>query len=288
MYNACPAVTNLWASLVKELSRTSGVPLRFEIHPYPLDIESLWGRQDLGLVFICGRAFALGGMRHRALAVPLRGLPDESPDNSDNAASSYHTKILVHRDSPFMRIEDIFDKRIGWTVKHSMSGYFALKRHLENRSGKDVLSLSTKTAIPLHTPTNCLKALKNGTVDAVPLDGYFYDLLLRNVPVALDHTRVIDITREYPMPFLAASPQISDVARTSLQLALRSAAKLPPLEPVLNSLGLKGFSEVISEDYAFMAENGDEPDEPAKSHRAKAIRNARHMRPGFHKTRSVI
>ncbi|MDR2056331.1 MAG: phosphate/phosphite/phosphonate ABC transporter substrate-binding protein [Desulfovibrio sp.] len=255
MYNACPAVTAFWAALTVEISRVSGVPLRFETYPYPMPIEELWKRPDLGLVFICGRAFALGGMRHKALAVPVRVPP--AGQSASAAASDYHTKILVREDSPFTEVQDIFGKRIGWTVKHSMSGYLALKLHLERCFGEDARSMLAKTSSPLQTPANCLKALKEKTVDAVPMDGYFYDLLSRNEPAELAHIRVVAVTREYPMPLLVASPQTDDTVCASLRAALRDAANLPRLAPVLNGLGLKGFSGPVSEDYAFMAENGD-------------------------------
>ncbi|MDR2745380.1 MAG: phosphate/phosphite/phosphonate ABC transporter substrate-binding protein [Desulfovibrio sp.] len=264
MYNACPAVTAFWAALTEEISRMSGVPLRFETYPYPMPIEKLWERPDLGLVFICGRAFALGGMRHKALAVPVR--VSATGQSAGNAASSYHTKILVRRDSPFTGVQDLFGKRIGWTVEHSMSGYLALKLHLESRFGEDAGRMLANTSGPLHTPANCLKALKEGTVDAAPVDGYFYDLLWRNEPAALAHTRVVAVTREYPMPLLAASPQAGDTVCASLRTALRGAANLPRLAPALDGLGLKGFSGPVPEDYAFMAENGDSPHEPARQH----------------------
>jgi ABC-type phosphate/phosphonate transport system substrate-binding protein len=244
MYNACPVVTELWAALTEEISRASGVPLRFETHPWPLDIEDIWNRPDAAFVFVCGRAFALGKMRHKPVAAPV------SSALSDGGSLTYHSKILVDKNSPFRKVEDLAGQRIGWTVEHSMSGYFAPRRHLEGVAPCP----PARATGPLHTPANCLKALKDGIADAVPLDGYYYDLLARHNPAALGHTRVIAVTREYPIPFLASSPQTDDSVRAALSRAALEAAESPRMAVILESLGLTGFGAVVPAEYAFMAE----------------------------------
>ena len=260
MYNVCESVAVLWDKLLVTTSRISGIPVRIERHPFPQDIQTLWDRDDLGLTFICGRAFVLEGMRHTAIAAPLRL-------RSDGGAPSalYNTVILVREDSPYRNVSDILSARIGWTVFHSHSGYLAAKRLLtEAAAGADVSRLFTGETGPLHTPVNCIRALHSGKVDAAPLDGYCHELLLRSKPEALAGTRVLAATREYPMPFLAASPQVDTATCDALREGLFAAAALPEMAPVLAELRLAGFVLPDVTAYPILAEPGEM--QPALGH----------------------
>lgn len=250
LYNMGEQVTDFWRRLAGEVARISGIGLRFEIFPFPHDIMDVWGRPDLGCTFICGRPFALGGMRHKPIAVPLRVHPSGS-------ASRYHTKLLVRADSGFQTLEDTFGGRLGLTVHHSLSGYLAVKRHLAMfapPSGKPVYA---EEVGDLHISANSLKALAENRVDVVPLDGYCHELLERHAPEKLAHTRVIAETRDYPMPFMAASPTVSDADCDALRQGLFAAAALPAMRPVLTGLGLAGFAVPDIAEYAGLAEDLD-------------------------------
>lgn len=251
MYNACERVVEFWDAFVNAVSDLSGVQLKIERHPFPQDIQSLWARPDLGLAFICGRAFALEGMRHKAIAVPLRkGGADGNP------APLYSTHMLVREDAPFQGCEDILSARIGWTVSHSHSGYLAVKDLLAPLA-KNTGSLFSQETGPLHTPMNCIKALRENIADAVPMDSFYYDLLLNNAPETLAGTRILATTREYPMPLLAAAPTMDDAVCRALLRGLQEAARLPEMAPVLKALCITGFAEPDIEKYAALLKPGE-------------------------------
>lgn len=252
MYNVCERVARSWDAVLETVSRLSGIRLRIERHAYPLDIQALWDRPDLGLVFVCGRAFALGGMRHKTIAVPLRERgADEEP------APLYGTHILVRKASSFMSCEDILDARIGWTVAHSHSGYLAVKRLLAPFAGKAVEDLFTAATGPLHTPMNCLNALRDNKADAVPLDSYCYSLLQRNAPETVAGARILASTVEYPMPFMAASEGVDGAVCEALRQALFETAELPAMADALRTLCITGFTAPETASYAALADPGE-------------------------------
>ncbi len=242
MYNAGEKVTGLWARLVAAAARQAGVPLEFILHPFPRDIRELWARPDLGLGFICGRAFALDGRRHRPLAVPLRR-------TAAGPAPRYHTKLLVRADSPHARLEDTFGHRLAWTAEHSLSGCLAVKWHLAPYAAGRRAPLHRPVG-PLHTPGNCLRALVAGEVDLAPLDDYWHELLTRHAPEALAPTRVLAVTREYPLPLLVASAELDEATSERIRAGLFAAAALPALGPLLAELGLAGFAAPELDAYA--------------------------------------
>lgn len=264
MYNAAPSVTEAWRILLQAASRIGGIPLEVIAHPFPNDIEDLWKRPDLGLAFMCGRAFMLDGSRHVPVAVPLRRAAQDQP--------FYGTELLVREDSPFHCLEDSFGSRLGWTVHHSHSGFIAVRKHLAPYAGTSLPSSgaprSGDAAVPyvevgpLHTPARCLAALRENTADVVPLDAYYAELLRRNAPGALDGTRVLDRTRSYPMPLLVASPGVSPAVCGALRQGLFTACAEPENKAALDALCISGFAEPDISLYASLLEDGidDEPD----------------------------
>lgn len=244
MYNATEAVVSTWQSFVQEVATRSGTPLTFERWPYPLDIEELWKRPDLGLTFICGRVFILYGQKHVPIAVPVR---------AESGMPVYNSKLLVRADSTFARLEDTFGSRLGWTVTHSHSGFLAVKKLLAPYQAKSASPLYENVG-PLHTPANCLKALAQDAADIVPLDGWYYELLQRHAPEKLAGTRILIETDNYPMPFLAASPGTDPAVCERLAAAVQEVAALPAMRPALELLGLTGFARPNPTDYAVMGD----------------------------------
>ena len=261
MYNVADAATAAWRRLMEETARVSGVGLRFEPFPFPNDILRLWELDDLGCAFICGRPFALGGCAHRPLAVPLRVRTGGTP--------YYTTKLLVRGDSPFRCLEDTFGHRLGLTTPHSLSGYLAVREHLApyqkgqqgQQGGKGRKApegpLYAGEVLGLHTPMNCLKALADRRAEVVPLDGYCHELLERHAPDTLAHARVVAETRQYPMPLLVASPRLADDAYEALRAGLFTAARLPGMRRVMDTLGLAGFGVPDIPAYEPLARDAD-------------------------------
>ena len=243
MYDACPAAAELWSQLTDGVSRRSGVPLKLLRHPWPADMEELWSRPDLGLVFICGKPFRNAGSRHKPIAVPV----------TVESGTRYATHLLIREDRPWTRLEDSFGSRLGWTVAHSHSGYNALRFTLlpYALAGGSPRPLYRESVGPLDTPGRCLAALREGRADVVPLDGYFHALLKRHNPQALAGTRTLALSPLAPMPFLAAAPGIPDEVCAALSAALVDCTD-SEFQYLLSQLELSGFASVRADDYSLL------------------------------------
>lgn len=246
MYTANSAVATLWNELFAQVERSSGVPLQPHAHAWPADIEDLWARPDLGLVFICGKPFRNAGGRHKPIAVPLPQDRPLLPNSYASSVSLYCTHFLVRTDSPWQTLPDSFGSRLGWTVPHSHSGFNAVRYTLLPFMAKGMPY--PVTVGPLHTPARCLEALLNGKADLVPLDSYYHTLLTLHCPERLEGTRVLARSPAAPMPFLAASPETPDSVCERLRCALFGLVAEAP-NSVLPALGLHGFASVNAENY---------------------------------------
>lgn len=252
MYDVCPAVAARWRTLMDAVAQRAGVALRHEAHKWPADIEDLWQRPDLGLTFICGRPFRLFGGRHKPVGVPVLRTPPAAEAEAFSAGSLYATCFMVRASSPWTCLEDSFGSRLGWTVRHSHSGYNAVRRALLPHFRGTPLYRAFVG--PLHTPNRCLDALLHDEADVVPLDGYCHHLLARHVPERLAGTRVLAVTPPAPMPFLAASPETPDEVCHRLRMALLTIDDAP----LLADLELCGFAEVAPKDYLLLDRWDDE------------------------------
>jgi len=124
MYSVNPQAASAWKELFAWLSRESGVELDVVDHAFPLPLSDLWSRADLACAFMCGFPFALTTHPPQPVAAPV---PAKAPIPGRPV---YATCLLVRADSEYFSIEDTFDRRVGYTVEDSHSGYNALRHHL--------------------------------------------------------------------------------------------------------------------------------------------------------------
>ena len=124
MYGAGPRCRQLWNELVMHVSRISGVHLHMLEHAPPAPMTDLWNRADMGFVQMCGWPFWRSNPRPRLVAAAV--LDHEYCEDSP----LYWTDMLVRRDDTAESLEDLFQRRIGWTTEHSHSGYNAPRRLL--------------------------------------------------------------------------------------------------------------------------------------------------------------
>ncbi|WNJ89997.1 phosphate/phosphite/phosphonate ABC transporter substrate-binding protein [Bosea sp. 685] len=276
MYAVNAGVRAAWAELFALVSEKAGVPLAVVEHAAPAPLEELWRREDLGLAFICGFPLAGGGFPLQPIAAPIPASPLAS------GQPLYASDLIVRTEGPLRTLQDTFGGRIGWTSRHSQSGFQALRRHLlpyakafssevdtgsreENASKQGARAIERSNWIgncsspggPLYresigelmTPRRVIEAVLDDRIDIGPLDSYFHDLLKRHEPGTAARLRVVATTQATPMPLLAASNGIDPASVAALRGALLGLGAASAAEPVLAELCLTGFATVALDDY---------------------------------------
>jgi ABC-type phosphate/phosphonate transport system substrate-binding protein len=243
MYAVTPRVEAAWQALFSWVAKTSNVPLTYLDHPAPAPLETLWARSDLGMVFMCGFPFASAAQKPRLIAAPV-----PSP-SSYCGRPRYRTDFVVRVDSLFRRLPDTFGGRLGWTVRHSQSGYNAVRYHLLRYNQRRSETLFPQWVGPLITPRRAIAAVIEGTIDVAPLDSYVHDLLKRHESETASRLRTVEETVMTAIPPLVASMGVADDTIERLQRCLLSSSTEPQMAPILNTLMLTGFAPVSSEEY---------------------------------------
>jgi ABC-type phosphate/phosphonate transport system substrate-binding protein len=238
MYAVTPAVESVWRELLQQVARDAAVTLRYVPYPAPQPLETLWARADLGAVFMCGYPVALKMAPVVPLAAPI-------PRASWALGQPlYRTDLIVRAGTAYRRLEETFGGRAGWTVRHSQSGFNALRHELLAHRTPTRPTLYAQVQGELVTARNVLDAVREGRIDVGPLDAYWHLLIARHAPELTAGVRVLASTPVTPMPaFVAAADAPADMVER-LRAAFAGAASRPWFAAVSEPLLLEGFAAV--------------------------------------------
>jgi ABC-type phosphate/phosphonate transport system substrate-binding protein len=243
MYNVTPRVRQAWDSLFAWVSQASGVELEIIEHPAPARLDELWGRPDIGCVFMCGWPFSRSEPQPQLIAAPcpLGRRYDGKP--------RYFTDLIVRRDRGYQTLKDTFGGRIAWTADASHSGFNAPRHHLLAFRTSDQPDLYSESIGPLLTPIRSLASIVDSVADIAPMDSYALDLIRLHEPERISEIMVIDSTAAAPFPPLVASNNLASSALENLRRAFLIAGSEPTLIPLLATLSIGGFTAIKAEAY---------------------------------------
>ena len=248
MYAVTPEVERAWQALLAHVADDAAVPLRYEPYPAPLPLETLWRRQDLGAVFMCGFPIATGLAQVIPLAAPIPRAPWAQ------RRALYRTDLIVREEAPYRTLEDTFGGRAGWTVAHSHSGFNALRHHLLAYRTPTQPALYREMTGNLVTARRVLDSVRDGRIDVGPLDAYWHLLIARHAPQLTQGIRVLASTETAPMPAFVAGHDVDPETVRRLREAFTGAAGRSWFAPLAQQLLLEGFAAASRASYARLLE----------------------------------
>ena len=244
MYAVTPGVEARWQALLGRIADEAGVPLAYLPYPAPQPLETLWAREDLGCVFMCGYPLALQLAAVRPLAAPVPRAAWA------NGRAVYRSDLIVRAEAPFRSLEDTFGGRAAWTVEHSHSGFNAFRHHLLGYRSASRPTLYREMLGPLVTARRILDAVRDELIDVGPLDAYWHLLIARHAPELTVGVRVLESTETAPMPAFVAAATAPDGVVERLRQTFAAAATRPWFAEFGDALLLDGFRAVERADYA--------------------------------------
>lgn len=244
MYAVTPHVETIWKTLLEHITLDAGLACTYLPYLAPQPLETLWRRDDLASVFMCGYPIALGIADVVPIAAPILAL-----DWADGQPV-YRSDLIVRKDAPCTRLEDTFGGRAGWTVEHSHSGFNAFRHHLLRYRTPERPNLYASMAGNLITARRVLDSVLDGSIDIGPLDAYWHALIAKYAPEITTGIRVLASTDVAPMPAFVASAGISAEKTEHLREAFAMAHTRAWFAPLAEKLLLKRFSAVKYADFA--------------------------------------
>ncbi|HUN75798.1 MAG TPA: PhnD/SsuA/transferrin family substrate-binding protein [Steroidobacteraceae bacterium] len=248
MYAVTRPLEEVWRTLLQRIAEDAGVALTYVPYPAPAPLELLWTRSDLGAVLMCGYAIALQIAPVIPIAAPI-------PRASWAAGRAVYRSDLIVRDSaPYLRLEDTFGARAGWTVSHSHSGFNAFRHHLLGFRTPERPKLYREMLGNLVTARNVLDSVRDGRIDVGPLDAYWHLLIAHHAPELVAGVRTLASTALAPMPPFVAAAGAPEAMVRRLRTAFLRASGRPWFAPLAEPLLLEGFSASSEADFAPLAE----------------------------------
>jgi len=236
MYSVTPEIGALWRDLLGAVIRRSGADVDLVEHPAPQPIEPLWARPDKAAVLMCGLPFSLA-----EATIPVAA-PVPSPA-AYGGRPVYWSELVVRRDSPFHRLEDVLGGRLALTSPGSQSGCIAA---LTLFAGIDrPAPLFAEIVGPTVTPQGSIQAVLDGRADVAPIDGFALGLLRHHAPEIAEGVRTIAHTATTPIPLFVASPG-SEAALAETLLTAHDDAELRDL---MAAVLVERFVAVQADDY---------------------------------------
>jgi ABC-type phosphate/phosphonate transport system substrate-binding protein len=238
-YSVAPQTDAAWYELLSAISREAGISFQFLSYPLPQPLEELWLRHDVGCVFImCGYPIALRQFDVVPIAAPIPVAPWAE------GRAVYRTDLVVKADSRYEQLRDTFGGRIGWTIRHSNSGFNALRYHLLQYRTPERPTLYSQVVGNLGTVRKILDSVLDGTIDVGPIDAYWHMLMQRYHPKLAAGVRTIESTATAPIPAFVASPAVPREVVDHLVIGFQSAHSRQWFRPIADALLIDGFAPV--------------------------------------------
>jgi ABC-type phosphate/phosphonate transport system substrate-binding protein len=244
MYAVTPAVEAAWRSLLERITAAAGASFEYVPYPAPQPLETLWGRPDLGCVFMCGYPVALQLANVVPLAAPIPRAAWAS------GRPVYRSDLIVRADARYRTLEDTFGGRAGWTVEHSHSGFNAFRHHLLQYRTASRPALYGEMVPNLVTARAILDAVRERRIDVGPLDAYWHLLIAKHDRALTAGIRVLDSTDVATLPAFVTAASTPTATIDALRGAFAHASRQSWFDEYADLLLIDGFAPVAAMDYA--------------------------------------
>lgn len=233
------ATYEAYLDLFNDLAAALGRPYQFVQRRTYQELNELLLQGQVDLAFICSGAYA--------------ALPENAPIEIIalpvvNGKSVYHSLIIVRKNSPAQRFEDLKGARFAFTDLLSNTGYLYPAFRLTNL-GTDSQRFFAGTLLSGSHDESIL-AVYRKLVDAAAVDDLvFYKLVSPESPYR-DQLRVIESSPDFAIPPVVAPITVPAGLRARMRRFLLGLAQTPQGRARLAALGFDGFTAGGKEDYA--------------------------------------
>jgi phosphonate transport system substrate-binding protein len=194
------------------------------------EINELIGKGQIDLAFICSGPYALSKERYgfELLATPVV-----------KGSQLYHSYLIVNKDSPFQRLEDLKGLVFAFTDPESNTGKLVPTYWL-SEMGERPETFFSKT-IFTYSHDNSILAVARKLVDGASVDGLIWEYYNGKNPMFTSKTRIIKKSRPYGIPPLVASRHTSSELKERARRVLVSMHRDPEGKKSLSELMIDRF-----------------------------------------------
>ena len=194
------------------------------------EINELIGMGQIDLAFICSGPYAGGKEKFgfQALAMPrVRG------------SHLYQAYLIVNKDSPFQKLDDLRGKSFAFTDPESNTGKLVPTYWL-NKTGAKPEDFFGKT-IYTYSHDNSIRAVAMSLVDGAAVNGQVWEYYNYSDPVFAAKTRIIKRSQPFGNPPVVASSRVPHQMKERIRNLLLKMHLDPKGKKILDELMIDGF-----------------------------------------------
>jgi phosphonate transport system substrate-binding protein len=229
---------NLYRELADYVSRGVGKELQFVQRKTYSEINELLEKGEMEVALLCSGPYATAKARMgvEPLAVPVI-----------HGSQFYHSFLIVGRDSPYQRLEDLRGRSFAFTDPHSNTGKLVPTFWLAERGERPESFFSQ--IIYTYSHDNSILAVARGLVDGAAVDGLVWEYYQEKRPALAARTKIIKKSEPYGNPPLVASRSLSEAERQQVRQVLLTMHQSPQGRKILEELLIERFVPLQEEWY---------------------------------------
>jgi len=194
------------------------------------EINELIRKGQVDMAFICTGPYASGRERYgfEALATPIvRGEP------------YYQSYLIVNRDSPFQRLEDLRGRKFAFTDPQSNTGAL-IPTYWLNEIGETPKSYFQSVNFT-YSHDNSILAVAKSLVDGATVDSHIWEFYNRKDPSYTSKTRIIKKSIFFGSPPFVATSSLSEALKTNVRNILLTLHNEEAGQKILEELLIDRF-----------------------------------------------
>jgi phosphate/phosphite/phosphonate ABC transporter binding protein len=202
------------------------------------EINELIRKGQIDMAFICTGPYASGRDRYgfEALATPIvRGEP------------YYQSYLIVNRDSPFQRLEDLQGRKFAFTDPQSNTGAL-IPTYWLSELGETPESYFESVNFT-YNHDNSILAVAKSLVDGATVDSHIWEFYNRKDPIYTSKTRVIKKSIPFGSPPFVAASSLPAELKNEVRDILLSLHTEEAGQKILDELFIDRFAPVQEEWY---------------------------------------
>jgi len=227
-----------YEDLVHYISRKIGRPIKINQKKTYKEVNDQLKQRQIDAAFICSGAFVEAKSRFpiEIIAVPVV-----------NGKNTYNADVIVRKNSPIRRFEDLRGKTFAFTDPLSNTGrLYAVERvrELHSTPGKFFSKV-----IYTHGHDYSIQAVARGMVDGATVDGLVLNYTKAYYPEKVKNIRIIEISKPFGMPPVVVHKNLDYQLKNKLRQVLLKMDKDPEGKKILERLMIDKFVPGNEKDY---------------------------------------
>jgi phosphonate transport system substrate-binding protein len=221
---------DLYRQLLAYLGRKLDRDLEFVQRKTYAEIDELLKKGEIDLAFICSGPYVAGKEKSGfvSLAVP-----------EVHGRHSYRSYLIVNKESPFHRLEDLKGHTFAFTDPDSNTGRLVPTYWLGEMHEQPETFFSH--IVYTYSHDNSIMAVARNLVDGATVDGLIWDFYQQKNPTFTSKTRIIKKSEPFGIPPLVASQNLPIESKERIRQILFSMHQDPEGKKILTELLIDRF-----------------------------------------------